>query len=246
MLRKNIVGLLICIAALGITSLGFAGIPDVTRCSAEMLNMTADQVNVYNTPDGSGYLMTEARDKDTAPGSWEDATITVTLIDGTAAPGNPVFAYPFEDLWLENNSLTPYVIDDVFPFDPPTGAPGLIACPNGTVADASTDINGQTTFSGPFYAGGHSEYTNDGNDDNDTKTYVMVSSAPIDDPLKLLFNSADINGDGVWNSDTDVFLFSLLYPAGIGYHYDVDFYFDEVNDLSDLVLFSAARFVQCP
>ena len=30
MLRKNIVGLLICIAAMGITTLGFAGIPDAS------------------------------------------------------------------------------------------------------------------------------------------------------------------------------------------------------------------------
>ena len=243
MLRKNIVGLLICIAVMGVTSLGFAGIPELTRCTAEMLNMTADQVNVFNTPDGSGYLMTEARDKDTAPGTWEDATITVTLIDGTVA-ANPVFAYPFEDLWLENNYAPGYAIPAPPAF--PTGAPGLIACPNGTVADASTDINGQTTFSGPFYAGGHSWYTEDGDDNNDSQTSVMVSGAAIAGSLKLLFNSADVNGDGVWDSSTDVYLFSLLYPAVSGYHYDVDFYFDEVNDLSDLVLFSAARFVQCP
>ncbi len=238
MLRKNIVGLLICIAALGITSLGFAGIPDLDRSSAVMLNMTADQVNVFNTPDGSGYLMTEARDKDTVPGTWEDATVTVTLIDGTGATGNPVYFYPFEDIWLENNPAVPPVnLGD---------AAGLVACPNGSIADASTDINGQTTFSGPFYAGGFVDYTADANDDNDGKAYVMISGAPIDDPLKLLFNSADIDGDGMWTSGTDVILFSQRYPASAGYYYSVDYYFDEVNDLSDLVLFSAARNVQCP
>jgi hypothetical protein len=229
---------LICIAALGVTSLGFAGIPDIDRCSAETLNMTATQVNVFNTPDGSGYLMTEARAKNTTPGTWQDATITVTLLDGTGTTGNPVFAYPFEDMWLENNPAVPPVN---------IGDPaGLVACPNGTIADASTDINGQTTFSGPFYAGGYVDYTADANDDNDGKTYVMVSGLPINDPLKILFNSADIDGDGLWTSGTDVILFSQRYPASAGYSYSVDYYFDEVNDLSDLVLFSAARNVQCP
>jgi hypothetical protein len=239
MLRKNIVGLLICIAAVGATSLSFAGIPDIDRCSAEVLGYTGGMnLNVFNTPDGSGYLMTEARTRLTTPGTWEDATITVTLYDGTGTTGNPVFAYPFEDIWLENN-----------PPVPPAnlGDPaGLVACPNGTIADASTDINGVTTFSGPFYAGGHVTYSNDGNDANDDKSYVVVSGQPINDALDILFNSADIDGDGLWTSGTDVILFSQRYPASAGYYYSVDYYFDEVNDLSDLVLFSAARNVQCP
>jgi len=214
MLRKNIVGLLICIAALGITSLGFAGIPDLDRCSAVMLNHTGDvNVNVFNTPDGSGYLMTEARERGTIAGTWLDATVTVTLIDGTGASGNPVFAYPFEDIWLENNPAVP---------PPEIGdAAGLVACPNGSIADASTDINGQTTFSGPFYAGGFVDYTDDSNDDNDGKAYVMISGAPIDQALHILFNSADIDGDGLWTTGTDVLLFSQRYPVGGGYNYSV-------------------------
>lgn len=239
MLRKNIVGLLICIVALGATSLGFAGIPDIDRCTAELLGYTGSaNLNVFNTPDGSGYLMTEARTKSTAAGTWEDGTITVTLLDGTGTTGNPVFAYPFEDMWLENNPAVPPATQG----DPA----GLCACPNGTLADASTDINGQTTFTGPFYAGGHVTYSNDGDDTNDDKTYVMVSGQPINSPLKVLFNSADINGDGFWTSTVDVILFSQRYPASAGYSYSVDFYFDELNTLSDLVLFSAARNVQCP
>jgi hypothetical protein len=235
MLRKNIVGLLICIATMGVATLGYAGIPDLDTSSAVMLNTTA-QVNVYNTPDGSGYLMTEARAFNTTPGTWEDATITVTLLDSGS---NPVFQYPFEDVWLEN----PPAVPPVNPGDPA----GLVACPNGTLADASTDINGVTTFSGPFYAGGFVDYTADMNTDNDGFTYVMVSGEPLTNgPLKLLFNAADIDGDGLWTSATDVILFSQRYPPSAGYHYSVDFYFDEVNDISDLVLFSAARNVQCP
>jgi hypothetical protein len=231
MLRKNIVGLLICIAAMGVTTLGFAGIPDLDTSSCVMLNAPVGvNVNVHNVPDGSGYLMTEARQKTTTPGTWEDATITVTLLDSGS---NPVFAYPFEDIWLENPTLGT--------------EPGLLACPNGTIADASTDINGQTTFSGPFYAGGHVTYSNDGNENNDGKTYVMVSGAPLTNgPMQLLFNSADINGDGQVNTDYDVVVFSTRYPPSFGYSYSVDYYFDEVNDISDLVLFSASLNVLCP
>lgn len=238
MLRKNIVGLLICIAAIGVTSLGFAGIPDRDTSSCVMLNApVGHNLNIHNTPDGTGYLMTEARQVTTAPGVWEDATITVTLLDSGS---NPVFLYPFEDIWLENPPAVP-------PPDPNlTGvASGLAACPNGSISDASTDINGQTTFSGPFYAGGFVDYTDDGNDTNDGLTYVMVSGVSLTNaPLMLLFNSSDINGDGQWTSDIDVILFSQRY--GGAYDYSVDFYFDEVNDVSDLILFSAARNVQCP
>jgi hypothetical protein len=245
MLRKNIVGLLICIAAMGVTTLGFAGIPDLDESSCVMLNAPVGaNINVNNVPDGSGYLMTEARQVTTTPGTWEDATITVTLLDSGL---NPVFAYPFEDIWLENPTLgTPDHHGDI--------ASGLLACPNGTIADASTDINGQTTFSGPFYAGGHVTYSHDGNDTNDGKTYVMVSGAPLTNgPLLLLFNSPDINGDGQVNTDYDVVVFSTRYPEEYGepgqpdgYSYSVDFYFDEINDISDLVLFSASLNTLCP
>ncbi len=240
MLRKNIVGLLICIAAMGITTLGFAGIPDLDTSSCVMLNApVGSNLNIHNTPDGSGYLMTEARQWTTVPGTWEDATITVTLLDSGS---NPVFAYPFEDIWLENPPAVP-VAQPNLACDPA----GLVACPNGSIADASTDINGQTTFSGPFYAGGFVDYTDDGNDTNDGKTYVMVSGAPLTNgPLLLLFNSADINGDGLWTVPIDVIVFSQRYPASAGYEYSVDYYFDEVNTVSDLILFSAASNVQCP
>jgi len=244
MLRKNIVGLLICIAAMGFTTLGFAGIPELSLCTAEMQAATPDSnINVYNAPDGSGYAMTEGRMLSTAAGTWEDATITVTLLDSGS---NPVFSYPFEDIWLENPPATP-------PPDPNVnGDPtGLIACPNGNTADASTDLNGQTTFTGPFLAGGHVDYSLDDNDLNDGRTYVMVSGLPITGganggALQLLFNSSDIDGDGQWTSAADVILFSAKYPSAAGYNYNVDYYFDGINEISDLVLFSAAQNVTCP
>lgn len=236
MLRKNIVGLLICIAAIGATTLGFAGIPDLDLSSCVMLNADPGMtLSVYNAPDGSGSVMTEARNQPgtgTLESVQDDATITVTLLDSGS---NAVFAYPFEDLWLECPPLPADLV-----------SPGLVACPNGATADASTDINGVTTFSGPFFAGGYGSYTAD-DVDNDGVTYVMVSGLALTNgPLSLVFNSSDINGDGVWDTITDVLLFSQRYPVSGGYHYSVDYYFDELNAIGDLVLFSAARNVQCP
>jgi hypothetical protein len=235
MLRKNIVGLLICIAAIGATTLGFAGIPDLDLSSCAMLNATPGAtLSVYNVPDGSGYSTLEARRYVGPAGTsaQDDATITVTLLDSGS---NPVFAYPFEDMWIECPPL---------PAD--LTSPGLLACPNGTTADASTDINGQTTFSGPFFAGGYGTYSNNGVAD-DGVTYVMISGLPLTNgAMPLVFNSSDINGDGVWDTITDVLLFSQRYPVSGGYHYSVDYYFDELNAIGDLVLFSAARNVTCP
>ncbi len=235
--RKTSLCLSICIAALGVATLGFAGIPDHDNSSCVMLNAPpATNLSICNVPDGSGYTMMEARQVTTIPGTWEDATITVTLLDNGS---NPVNDYPYEDIWLENP-----------PFVPPGtvwDTPGLVACPGGAVADANTDPSGVTTFSGPFFAGGHAEYSDDGDDGNDGKTYVMVGGLPLNNgPLLLLHNSPDINGDGMVNTATDVVIFSTWYSAASGYHYGVDFYFDEVNDISDLVLFSAAQNVTCP
>lgn len=223
---------------LGIASHAFAlsDIPDPNNSVVEMAGYSGTApLSVFNVPDGSGYAMTQARGLSTPVGLWEDATITLTLVSHT---GLPVFAYPYEDLWLEN---TPSVPPDT------QGDPaGLVACSLGAIADASTDIFGQTTFSGPFYAGGHVTFTNNGDDSDDDPTYVVVSGTRIPTPLPLLFNSADIDGDGAWTSAVDVILFSQRCSPDAEYSYSIDFFFDGVIDLSDLVLFTAARFSQCP
>ena len=192
MQRMHNIRLAICIAALGAATLGFAGIPDPPMSHAVMFNALPNvNMSVCNVPDGSGHALTEARHIASTPGTWENATITLTLLDGAS---NPVFDYPYEDLWLENPPAIPD--DPIDQYD----VPGLVACPNGTVADANTDIN----------------------------------------------------GDGIWSTDTDVIVFSTWYPPdpsdppSYGYHYGVDYYFDGVNDISDLVLFSAAQNVSCP
>ncbi len=213
MLRKNIVGLLVCLAALSVATLGFAGVPDVNNSTAS--TAATVQVSVFNVPDGTGKALTEARD---AAGNVVDATITVTLLD---AGMNPVYLFPFEDMWLE------------------TTLGGLVPCANGTVADASTDINGQTTFTGPFYAGGITDPA------SGELTRVMVNGAGlVGSDMDIQFNSADMTGDGIVNI-SDLSSFSAGYLGG-SYVYDVDFSYDGVINLSDLVLFSTAFNATCP
>lgn len=234
---QNTIRIVICLAVVGAASCCFATIapPDPDLSTAEMLALPPGvQVSVFNTPAGDGYAMTQARTVDTAPLTWLDATITITLLNEY---GTAIFAYPQEDMWLE-----------CLPEHPPAqlGDPaGLVACPGGALADGSTDINGQTTFSGPFHAGGHATYSDNGLSWDDSKTYVWLGGYPINSPLDVLFNSADIDGDGAWTSDVDVILFVQRYRSG-EYSYSVDFFFDEYLDLSDLVLFSNARNQQCP
>ena len=207
MLRKNIVGLLVCLAALSVATLGFAGVPDVNNSTAS--TAATVQVSVFNVPDGTGKALTEARD---AAGNVVDATITVTLLD---AGMNPVYLFPFEDMWLE------------------TTLGGLAPCANGTVADGSTDINGQTTFTGPFYAGGYTDPS------AGELTHVMVNGAAlVGSDMDIQFNSADVNGDGVPDA-LDLASFSADYQSG-AYSYRIDYLYDSNINLSDLVLFSAA------
>ena len=215
MLRRNIVGLVICVAALGVSTLGVAGVPDLVNSNAD-LPAGLPQVSVFLTPDGTGNLMTEARAVTTPPLDVVNATITVTLFD---AGMNPVFAYPFEDMWLE------------------TTLGGLVACTNGTLANANTDINGITTFVGPFYAGGYS------NKVAGELTQVIINGAPlIGEDLNVLFNSPDLFADGVVDL-SDVSLFSASYGTT---DYRANYFYDGSVNLSDLVLFSSSVNVVCP
>ncbi len=215
MLRRNIVGLVICVAALGVSTLGMAGVPDLVNSNADLPAGTP-QVSVFLTPDGTGNLMTESRAITTPPLDVVNATITVTLLD---AGMNPVFAYPFEDMWLE------------------TTLGGLAACTNGTLANANTDINGVSTFVGPFYAGGYS------NKVAGELTQVIINGSPlIGEDLDVLFNSPDVFADGVVDL-SDVSQFSGYYG---GTSYAADYFYDGSVNLSDLVLFSSSVNVICP
>lgn len=225
MLRRNFMGLMVCLISLSFATLGFAGVPDLAASSATTL--ATGIVSVFTNVDGLGNAINGA--KAAASSASVDATITLTVID---TDGFEVFQYPFEDMWLE------------------TSAGGLVLCNGGSTADASTGVNGQTTFSGTLYAGGGSFYDKD--IPSNEQCIVMIDGTALSQAtsaMDILFNTADLTGDllvGV--QDTTVF--KPLYINGtsgpLTYDYAIDYYFDEQITLSDLVLFAGVANTSCP
>jgi hypothetical protein len=187
--------------------MAWAGVPDLATSTAD--TDAGAQASVFNLPNGAGAAMTEAF---LSGGTAADATITLTLID---TAGDPIFLYPFEDLWLQT-----------------TGG-GLIACEGGTFADQATDANGQTTWSGTLRAGGSSP---------GELTQVYVAGAPLAGAgLDIIYNSADFDGDLLVNL-TDIGLFTQTLGV---YDYAGDFNYDGVINLTDIAFFTPGIGTQC-
>jgi len=192
-----------------------AGQWDPVLSTASIDPAITSTVSVFTVPNGSGHRLLEAMIE---PGVMVDATITATFID---AGGNPMFLYPGQDIWIE------------------TSSGGLAACMAGTISDGDTDINGQTTFSGTFRAGGYSNRTG-----GEKARVIINGTALIGSDLDILFNSPDLDGDGqVGLSDTVIFV--PRYTGG-AYDYSVDYFFDGQINLSDLVLYAGGLNSACP
>lgn len=214
---KRLAIALCCLACLscGLVPAALATV-DLTLSSAT--TAATGPVSVVVTPNGAGHTLGQAY---LFGGITEDATITLVLLD---TQGDPIAGYPRDDLWLE------------------TSMGGLFGCNPGTIADADTDANGETTFSGTIYAGG---YTDRGAGE---LTQVIVSGQALVAPgLDIQFNSPDMDGDGIFNL-ADVPIAAETYFSG--YHYRLDFYWDGVINLSDVVIFaqlvSTAYGTGCP
>ena len=208
MVRRKIMGLLVCSLVVSLTTVAWAGIPDLDLSLATYVS-EGTQVSVYSLPSGAGDPLSNVY---VNGGSKVDATVTLTLVDSTPTP---IFNYPFEDMWIESNT------------------PAIVICPGGSTADANTDANGQTTFSGALFAGKF----------GDGLVVVINGDALSQAPLNFKFNSPDINGDLVVNL-TDVVLFAGVY-YGV-YEYLADFYWDDVINLSDIVLLAQGQGSACP
>jgi hypothetical protein len=203
---------LLGIFVVSMASLAWAGVPDLNLSTAT-IDPAANGASVFNIPNGAGVGFDEAF----LGGAPVDATITVTLID---TQGDPIFLYPFEDLWLE------------------TSLGGLAYCSGGTAADASTDEMGMTTFSNPLAAGGYTP---------GESTVVLVAGAPLaGGGLDITYNSPDINGDLTVNL-SDIVAFTTLLGGDFGTHplYAGDFNDDGTLNLSDIVRMTSGIGAAC-
>lgn len=157
-------------------SLAAAEVLDPALCTVE-IPAGAEGASVFVVPNGAGESFTNAF----LPGGDSiDATVTVTLVTNF---GNPVVAYPAEDLWIG------------------TDADGLVLCGGAGTPDGDTDVNGQTTWTASPAAGGSSA---------GESLIVYVAGVQLPTSVDLLFNSADLNGDLQVNlSDISVFTQAL-------------------------------------
>jgi hypothetical protein len=217
-------GLVVCLVTLGFASMGFAGVPDLTLSTAT--TAATEVASVFSIPNGQGNSINGCKyASSTTPA---DATITLNVVDEFGAA---IFQYPFEDMWLES------------------AAGGLVLCNGGSVADGSTDINGDATFSGPLFAGGGSWYEPTVSIE---QCVVMIDGYPLyGGGLDIIFNTADLDGNLLVGTQ-DAVIFTPLYasltadPLNPGYDYTVDFYFDLAINLQDVVLFAGSLNTQCP
>jgi hypothetical protein len=204
MLRRFLLGALV----MSLASFAVAGVPDLNASTAS-IDASAIGASIYVVPNATGADFSAA----SAPGgATVDATITLTLVD---TGGDPIFAYPLEDLWLE------------------TSGGSLVYCEGGTNADAATDIDGQTTFSDPLAAGGSTF---------GETTRVMVAGAALAGAgLNLIFNSTDMNGDLLVNL-TDVASFIPLLGSTT---YAGDYNYDGIVNLTDVAKLIQANGASC-
>ena len=181
MVRRKLMGLLVGVLVLSFASASWAGIPDPTESYAT--TMAGSQVSVLNSPNGAGSPINACYGLGTGP--TIDATIELWVRD---AFGDPIYLYPFSDMWLE------------------TEVKGMVLCPGGSVADQSTDINGYTTFSGSMFAGCCG-----------SGMLVLINGAALNQAaLNMLVNSPDMNCDLTVNL-TDVILFAGAYYGAYDY-----------------------------
>ena len=195
MLRRFLLGILV----VSLANLAWAGVPDLGLSTAVIPDGAAG-ASVFALPNGLGSSLDEAF---ADGGATVDATITLTLVDSN---GDGIFLYPFQDLWLE------------------TSDNGLAYCNGGTDADASTDENGQTTWTNPVNGGGCSD---------GELVEIYVAGSPLSGAgLDITFNSADLNGDLAVNL-ADIVTFTQVLNGD--YDYCADFNNDGAINLADIV-----------
>jgi hypothetical protein len=203
-------GLAVCALVIGSAAFAVAGVPDLALSTAVRADASINPLSLYSLPNGGGRTFAAAF---LPGGSGGDATITLTLNDGL---GVAIANFPFEDMWIES-------VDG-----------GMVACGGNATADLNTDVNGQTRWNAPLFAGGQSE----------ALCKVQINGDPlVGSDLLISFNSADINGDGVVNLSDGGFFTQDLFGA---YDYRSDFNFDNVINVSDAGFMANGLGASCP
>ena len=203
-------GLAVCAMIIGSAALAVAGVPDLSQCTATRAYAGVEATSVYCLPNGGGRAFTAAF---LPGGGAADATVTLILVNGLGAA---IADFPFQDMWLESQDA------------------GMVPCGGNAVANANTDVNGQTFWTNPLFAGGQSSALCD----------VMVNGDPVaGGGLSISFNSADINGDGVVNLSDGGFFTVDLFGA---YSYRSDFNFDNTINVSDAGFMANGLGAACP
>ena len=217
-------GVFACALVIGAASFAVAGVPDLTLTTASMAyNATPDPLLLLNRPDGTGSAFNAAIL--TSDGSVQDATISMTVLDGN---GDPVLSFPALDMWLETTNG------------------GLVPCSGGTAADQNShNVTGFTLWATPLQAGG-----SDGGVGSGVVTMVMISGAAlVGSDMALWHNSPDINADGLVNV-TDVQEFAVDYYAFaadvLAYEFQSDLEYDGAVNVSDIVPLAQGQGHNCP
>jgi len=199
---------LACAAVLACATAALADQPII--CLADLEFAPEGPVCLLAVPDGSGTPHSGAR---ALGGEVVDATVRFRVI--TYEGQGPVYAYPWEDIWLA--------------FDASTAVPCAWA---EFSADEDSDADGTMQFSYPMAAGGRSE----------GPVTIYLAGAPAWDenlqdlpPLPIAYNSPDIDGDLAVDL-TDITLFTQDLGQGSGFR--SDFNYDGVINLTDITLFT--------
>jgi hypothetical protein len=215
MTKKRLLSLAVAsLMVIGMTGLSMAGIPDPTNSTA-----SSGSGCVEIAMDGNGKSLAAA-----------GLTVSVTVLDGN---GDPVVGYPFQDIWLGDNS----------------GGTEISLCNGGSAAAANTNASGFTTITGSISGGGTTT----------SGMQVYLAGVPLNGAALLLDASSpdliDASGPGP-GSDLVVDTQDLTYVPGgfanlfLNGVYDTigDFNCDTVENILEVTRFAELFLgsVTCP
>lgn len=189
----------------------------LTRLEAAMIQPAYSGIGEASVQGGSGHILVVPDGSGPTLAS-EGHVVWFRVVD---RGGSPIEGYPFQDLMLAR-------LD---------GTTQVIPCPGGAVADANTDANGESTFSGALAAGGWTDET----------LYIHAAGVPAVDlpPLQLTVNSPDLDGNHMVNLQ-DIGAFALDFASGYAFRSDIGGDLDGTLNLADVGVLAIHNGKSCP